>query len=356
MRAFRCYPLFVTVVAVTLLWSALAHTASAADTNRIFSVQNRAASPPPSWQLLLNVKQDSSLNSSNPLYTLHGVYGMAFLGETLYATELDNGGVDWYLATIPHEGPTAGFGARVSANPIGLPNVEGLAAVDGVLYGSSLVYGAHVSGLITIDPVTGIGSQVGTMGTDVMIVGLAYDSVNGVLYGAGIAFASEPNANLYIIDPNTAQATLVGPFNLSSPAPIQGFAWDADLGLIGAFEKLYSINTQTGAATQIGATDFSGGLPGTVNGLWGLSAYVPPGLGPVAPITLTLLGITNGDVSLAWTSESGSSYQVEARGSLPTGTWTNASGSIPATSGTTPFLHIGGANHPQMLYRVKKLP
>lgn len=322
--------------------------ANAVDTNRVFAVQNRASTP--NFQLFLNLQMDGSSATSGPLYgPAGGIYGLAFVGETLYATELDNGFVDWYLATIPHEGFSIGQGARVSASPVGFANVEGLAAVDGVLYGTSLDYTGHVTSLITINASTGLGSLVGTMATDIMIVGLAYDPLSEVLYGAGIPFATVGQANLYVINPVTAQATLVGPLG----TPIQGLAWDVGLGLVGAFENYNSINTLTGGAAQIGTADFTDGMPGSFNGIYGLGAYVPPGLGP---ITLSLLAVTNGDVALSWSSVSGISYQVESRGSATTGSWTNTSGVLPASGTNSTYLHMGGGVYEQMLYRVKQLP
>jgi hypothetical protein len=55
---------------------------------------------------------------------------------------------------------------------------------------------------------------------------------------------------------------------------IQGLAWDADLGLVGAWDHLYDIDTATGAATQIGTGDFTDGVPDAFNGLYGLAAIV----------------------------------------------------------------------------------
>jgi hypothetical protein len=163
--------------AIAHIFLFLGSGARGADT--IFTVQNRSSTP--NFQLFLNLGTDGSIAMSGTLFTLHGIYGMAFLNDTLYAVELENGTGDDYLATIPHE-DRFGEGSRVAggANPVGFSNVEGLAVADGIIYATSLDFVGHKTSLLTIDPVTGIGTLVGTGTFDVLIVGLAYDPVSGV--------------------------------------------------------------------------------------------------------------------------------------------------------------------------------
>lgn len=236
----------------------------------IYAVQSRASTP--NFQLFLNLADDGSVAMSGPLFgPTGGVYGLTSLDGTIYAAELDGGGSDEYLATIPHDSPF-GDGDRVSASPIGFPSVESLAAADGMLYATSIDFSAHMTTLITIDPSTGIGSAIGTGDFDVIIVGLAFDPMGDVLYGAGIPFGATgvDTPNLYALDRTTGDTTLVGDMGVE----LQSLTWDPDLGLIGAFDHLYEIDTATGAATQIGTTDFTDGIPDMFNGIYSLAAIV----------------------------------------------------------------------------------
>jgi hypothetical protein len=254
------------VGAIAILWGAAAAAHAADD---IFAVQARFS--PPNYQLFLNLADDSSVASTGPLYgPAGGVYGMTFLGDTLYGVELASDFSADYLATIPHTGPLVGDGGRVSASPIGFANVEGLAAANGVLYGASIDYTAHQTNLITINPATGIGAAVGQGSVDVILVGLAFDPQQSILYGAGIPFGATGvnTPNLYTVNRTNGATSLVG--NMGSV--IQGLAWDSELGLVGAFDRLYQIDSQTGAAAPIGTTDFTQGVPGMGNGIYSLAS------------------------------------------------------------------------------------
>src|SRR5438105_4018079 len=72
------------------------------------------------------------------------------------------------------------------------------------LYGASNGVGI----LYTIDPNTGVGTPVGPIlegATSLSISGLAFDPLNGVLYGATRL------GSLVTIDPSTGAATTIGP-------------------------------------------------------------------------------------------------------------------------------------------------
>ena len=241
----------------------------------IYSVQLRPSTP--NFQLFLNLNDNSTIVTPNaPLYQLTGgIYAGAFLKGVFYGIELENNTFVDYLVTIPHEGNA--LGVRVNpGTPVGFPNVEGLAAVDGKLIGASVNFSGHQTTLIEINPETGAGTAIGNSSTDVMLVGLTYDPVGKVLYGAGIPFATVNGHNLFTIDPLSGATTLIGPLGTE----IQGLAWNHTLGLIGTFDHLYTINAQTGAATQVGTTDFTDGKgkgPGIFNGLYAAAALVPTG-------------------------------------------------------------------------------
>ena len=108
------------------------------------------------------------------------------------------------------------------------------------------------------------------------IDGLAF-SPSGVLYG----LSTTGVASLYTIDPPTANMTLVGSTGVLPPGPgstLGGLAFDSSGNLFGILSAsggnpsfLYSINTATGAATQIGGSVF--------NEVCGLSFGSPPAPG-----------------------------------------------------------------------------
>ncbi len=338
-------PLWVIMIGL-LIWSQ--SRVEAAPTNRIFAVQSRVSTP--AYQLFLALLPDSGAAYSGPLYgPPGGVYGMTFHGDTLYGVELDNGGVSNFLATIPYEGASIGQGSRVSTNQIGFPNVESLAVADDVVYATSLDFAGHRSQLLTIDPVTGVGSLVGTTGTDIMLVGLAFDPFQQILYGAGIPFATVSEANLYSVNRFTGAATVIGPLGVE----IQSLSWDVTLGLIGSFAKLYQIDSQTGLATQIGTNDFTAGMPATYNGIYALASYVPTN---TVRLAFTDISSATGEVSLTWASVAGVTYRMDYRNDLTVDTWSDIGSNIVASSGTTTHVHAGGTPDSNWFYRVRSVP
>ena len=316
--------------------------------NALHAIQNRASTP--NFQLILNLDTDGAVASSGSLFgPAGGVYGLTFLDGILYGVELDNSSLsDDFLATIPHEGPLVGQGARVGPAPIGFANVESLAAVKGVLYATSLDFAAHRTSLITINPGTGIGTLVGTGNSDVLIVGLVYDPTNEVLYGAGMPFGGVVTPNLYSINPGTGATTLIA----SLTVPIQSLAWESTLGLVGAFEKLYHINAQTGAATQLGTADFTDGHPATFNGIYALAALNPMILDP-EPARMTSLTISGNDVVLVWGSRAGFNYGVQTTDNLTGNTWMPISGSTQtAAESSATYTHSGAGIESAGFYRI----
>jgi len=143
----------------------------------------------------------------------------------------------------------------VDGNPLGF-EVEGLALdpQSGTLYGST-----RTNELITIDPVTGAGSVIGSLGST-SVEGLAFDPQSGMLYGSDVL-----NGVLMTIDPLTAAGSVVGPF-LSDPPT--GLAYDPStrtlFGADATNDILLTIDVTTGVVTGIGA--FGPGL-GSVAGL-----------------------------------------------------------------------------------------
>jgi hypothetical protein len=143
---------------------------------------------------------------------------------------------------------------------------------------AAILYGATASGgpgeLYILDPATGgvvqdIGPLNDATGQNYGMTGLAFNPVNGVLYGSVANNNAATRAQLVTIDPATALVTVVGPYNVGNdgtPSTMGDIAFDAagnlyGVGTVGG-PQLYSINTSTGQATVIGGT----GLTSTSGG------------------------------------------------------------------------------------------
>jgi len=302
--------------------------------NDIYAVQSRISTP--NFQLFLQINDDSTVGVSGPLFSpLGGVYAATFLDDIFYGVELENGTFVDYLATIPHAGGLVGQGGRVAATPIGFPAIEGLANVDGTLIASSVNFAGHHTEFISINPTTGVGTSIGTGSTDVMIFGLAYDPVAEVLYGAGKPNATVSGHNLYTIDPATGATTFVGALGTK----IESLTFSASLGLIGAFDHLYSIDTNTGAASQIGTSDYVDGNPGTLNGIYAVAA-IPPVAAP-GPFEITSIVDVAGEFTVTWNSEAGFDYQLRFSPNL-SGPWSDVGLSQSGTGGPLSGVHTPG--------------
>jgi len=300
----------------------------------IYAVQSRISTP--NFQLFLQIDDDSTAGASGALFgPLGGVYAATFMNDVFYGVELSNGTFIDYLVTIPHKDALVGQGSRVTGTPIGFPNIEGLANVNGTLIASSVNFAGHHTEFISINPVTGVGTSIGTGSTDVMIFGLAYDPIAGVLYGAGKPNATVSGHNLYSINPATGATTFVG----SLGTKIEGLTFSKTIGLIGIFDHLYSIDPATGAATRIGSTDYIDGKPGTLNGCYAVAAIPPEGL--PAPFKITSITNAAGEFTVTWPSETGFSYQLRFTSDL-SGAWGDAGAAQSGTGSQLSVTHTPG--------------
>jgi hypothetical protein len=197
--------------------------------------------------------------------------------------------------------------------------------VSGVLYGSSTAASPDPSTtdqLVTINPATGLVTPIGDfgLGSGTSMTDIAFDPVTHVLYGIG----SVGGAHLYKINPSTAQSTKVGDSGFTatnggglaisassvvygSPLPANFGTYDETTGAytnigtptlpngrgfgalkfngnvlygieVGTASHLVTIDTATGAVTDIGATaatkldglafrpSAAGGVQGDYNG------------------------------------------------------------------------------------------
>ncbi|MGA2714899.1 MAG: PEP-CTERM sorting domain-containing protein [Bryobacteraceae bacterium] len=142
-------------------------------------------------------------------------------------------------------------GAYTQIGTLPLAKAAGIAYDNGDLYAQSTQ-----SALVTINPVSGAASVIGSSGLQLSSVGFA-GGMNGL-------FEIDYASNLYSINPDTGAATLIGATGLRA----NNGRWDTSLsddgtnlyftaGRGGAIDQLYEINTATGLATRLGSTGVS---------------------------------------------------------------------------------------------------
>lgn len=242
-------------------------------TPEYIGIQFRAFSTPPGFQQLLRLLLDGFLDSDRPVFSPPGgIFGATIMDGLLYTSELDNGGSDWFLGTVPYTGGTSGQGSRVGSDPIGYPDVEGITAYHDTLLGISIDFPNHVTTLIDIHQGTGIGTGIGNTSFNVILEGIAWDQRNDLVYGVGVPFGDGPSAvneyNLYMIDPATGQETLIGETGMD----LRSLTWHPSAGLIGGFGSVYTIDRDTAEITMLGDGVFDEGVSG--NGFYALAAII----------------------------------------------------------------------------------
>lgn len=184
-------------------------------------------------------------------------------------TTASGGGEGVYVATVPfHDTPKASYGYSVGTGAV--PTLYRFSPLSGVSYpavklsppadypASLDVEGLCVGGdgllwavdcdndtLITINPVSGVVTLVGTLGVGADDVGLSFGP------GGQLFMADAGTGALYTVDTGSGAATQVGALG----APIDSLAWrQADQTLYGMTEdlpNLYTINPVTGEASLL---------------------------------------------------------------------------------------------------------
>jgi hypothetical protein len=134
-----------------------------------------------------------------------------------------------------------------------------------VLYGA-IAAGAPTSDLFRINPATGAATSIGPIPQ--AVTGLAEDPTTGILYGVTAQSTSAPR-DLLTIDPATGHGTIVGSLGATGPTAnkITDIAFDAEGRLFGwnrTSDDLARIDKSTAAVTNISD-------PGTTNGGDGMS-------------------------------------------------------------------------------------
>lgn len=147
---------------------------------------------------------------------------------------------------------------------------------------ASILYGSTSAGgtgeLWIINAATGAGIQdVGPLddaaGSNYAVTGLAFDQQTGVLYGST---GGKTGTLLLTINPATALVNVVGNYNTGVGATMSDIDFDSAGNLYGISSaggaNLYSINTTTGQATEIGSSGVSftsgGGLAISPGGIF----------------------------------------------------------------------------------------
>lgn len=131
----------------------------------------------------------------------------------------------------------------------------GVVLTDVALTSSGTVYGVDFGNLYTVDTDTGQATLVGPVGGF---------SVNGLVVGpTGTLYASTNFGQLLTIDPTTGAGTLVGNIGFGSSGDLV-FAQDGTLYMTSPGDSLVRVNPATGAGTLVGSIGF-GSVYGLVN-------------------------------------------------------------------------------------------
>jgi hypothetical protein len=236
---------------------------------------------------LISIQPASGAGTSGALISgATGVPGAAFISALTYdrssgtlfgidGVDTDSGEADSgdHLIAI---NPTTGAGEV--RGPVSFSSVASLAfdPVRNKLIGidrQSQVF-------MTIDPVSGLSTPIGSVGFDV--IGMDFDPISGKLFGAALIQNGSVVDELISIDPLTGAGTAIGPFGFQS---VVGLTFDPNagtlFGITAISHQLISINTSTGTGTAIGPIGFSN--------IQGLAFLVPETASPVLIFTAALL-------------------------------------------------------------------
>ncbi len=133
---------------------------------------------------------------------------------------------------------------------------RGPLAQYGVLYGSTgSAEPTNPGALITIDPLTGVGTLVGTTGI-IGDIGPSVPALATKSTGEMYAVSASTSSSLYTVDASTGAGTLVGNTGLSLPGAMAFDRFD-DLYIVDGTDNLYTVDETNGAAVLIGPLGFN---------------------------------------------------------------------------------------------------
>jgi DNA-binding beta-propeller fold protein YncE len=126
---------------------------------------------------------------------------------------------------------------------------EPAALADSTLYATDVTY----QQLYILSKDDASATLVGPFGVAGYMAGLAYDAIDGILFGS-----TTGTDRLYAIDPSSGAVTLIGPLGFPLMHALAFDNYSGTLyGAYGGDGGLYQIDTTSGAATLIGPIGFS---------------------------------------------------------------------------------------------------
>jgi len=130
------------------------------------------------------------------------------------------------------------------------------------------MYGVDIAKdmLVKIDPVTGVGTLIGSIGFNANHAqGLSFEPTSGVLYYAAFNNdTDEGRGELRIVDTTTGNTTLVGPFPDGTLTDALAFATSADASWLGQIPASGSVEARKDRSIKV-TFDATGMSPGTYN-------------------------------------------------------------------------------------------
>lgn len=209
--------------------------------------------------------------------------------------------------------------------PIGFPNIEAMAWTGSKLLAASVDFAAGTSQLIEINRTTGEATLAGVPEINAVITGLAWDPDGSNLYAASIPTEGStlPAPGLHRIDLNSGETTLRGIIGQE----VQGLAWMPPLGLIGVWDKVYTIDILTAAPVPlVTGPEF---VVTNGSGVFGLAALgelaIPESPGPMdEPNPLfpdSTVSVMDDVVNVSWEANVNTFYEIEYSPSLHHWNW-----------------------------------
>jgi hypothetical protein len=193
---------------------------------------------------------------------------MAFLGNCTDAqAQLILTGCTAFLSSSPQPSNLVDIDIMtgIASNPrnIGISVMAGIAAhpTTGEIFGLTTFASTPVSALVRIDRLTGSPTLVGFTGLTLLAEGdLAFNPINGLLYGIQDGGATESMRNLFILDQSTGVASVLGSLNTQGDYSALAFRNDGTLFAIddgpSGNSLLHTVNPVNGQITNTTSLNF----------------------------------------------------------------------------------------------------
>jgi hypothetical protein len=144
---------------------------------------------------------------------------------------------------------------------VGICLFSGLTSASAqTLYGAGIDF--YILNPSTGAVVTDFGAIKDASNNTYFLTGLAFDSVNGILYGSTNNQSPTAPRSLVSVNPSNGQVTVIGAYNAGSGNTMADLTFDATTNTLyggGSMTgDLYSLSIVTGAATDVGASGLTG--------------------------------------------------------------------------------------------------